>query len=160
MKDLNSYDGQSSTVIQLFLAKNLVLKRKSINGYVIWITERQNMLMLVRTMTILTYDYKRLCTNSHVLSYRGVSLGGSDPGSRLLFCQIPVSRLNYERRQSSFFVISWVPQDLISRFHNTIIWLSRFTLTKNRQSCITLRPQWDPRWTIWSFINNNFNCFI
>ena len=47
---------------------------------------------------------------------------------------------------SYFFVISLVPQDLISRFHDTIIWLSRFTLTKNRQSRITLRPQWDPHY--------------
>ena len=34
---------------------------------------------------------------------KGVSLGGSDPGSGLLFCQIPVSRLHYVRKQFLFF---------------------------------------------------------
>ena len=52
---------------------------------------------------------------------KGVSLGGSDPGSRSLFCQIPVSCLHYVR---NFFVISFVLLDLIMliyRFHGTII---------------------------------------
>ena len=72
-------------------------------------------------------------------------IGDSDPRSCLLFCQIPVSCLLYVYKQFSFFfVISRVPLDFISRFHATIIWLSHLTLTKNRQSRVALRPQWDP----------------
>ena len=67
------------------------------------------------------------------ITYEGVSLGDSDPGSRLHYVS-----------NSHFFVISHVPLDFISHFHGTIIWLSRVTLRKNRQSCVTLRPQWDP----------------
>ena len=52
---------------------------------------------------------------------------------------------------SNFFVISRVPLDLISHFPDTIIWLSGVTLTKNRQSRVTLRPQWDP--LLWLAIN-------
>ena len=48
-------------------------------------------------------------------------IGGSDPGSCFLFCQIPVSRLHYVHKQFSFFVISWVLLDIIFRFHDTII---------------------------------------
>ena len=48
---------------------------------------------------------------------RGSDWVGYDPGSRLLFCQIPVSRLHYVRKQFSFFCNARVPLDIISRFH-------------------------------------------
>lgn len=79
------------------------------------------------------------------VSSEGVSLGrggGSDPGSYLLFCQIPVSSLYYlYKSNSQLFVISCVQLDFMFGFHSTIIGLSRVTLAKNRQYRVTLRAQ-------------------
>ena len=61
--------------------------------------------------------------------------GGTNPGSSLLLCQIPVSHLHYVGKQFSFFfAISDVLKDFISHFHSTKIWFSHDTLTKNHTS--------------------------
>ena len=66
--------------------------------------------LLARLVVVLLYMYdqilKILCLAASPMRAQLFTWGlfwGSDPGSRLLFCQIPVSRLHYVRKQFSFF---------------------------------------------------------
>ena len=56
---------------------------------------------------------------------KGVSLGGSDPRSRLLFCQILVSRLHYICKKFSFFCNFPCP----ARLHFLFSWHNNLTFT-------------------------------
>ena len=75
---------------------------------------------------------------------KGSHWGVPIPDPAYCFVRFPYPAYTMYVSNSHFFVISQVPPDLISSFHVTIIWRSGVTLTKNQQSRVTLRPQWDP----------------